>query len=41
MLRYLSIVVVAGVLAVWIPIAMAPWLIAGPRRWADKLRSRA
>jgi uncharacterized membrane-anchored protein len=32
MMRYVAMLVMAIMLAVWIPLAMVPWLWEGPRR---------
>jgi hypothetical protein len=38
--RYLNMLIVAIILAVWIPVTLAPWIIVGPWNLANKLRSR-
>jgi len=36
----LSVIPFVIFLAIWIPIATAPWLVVGPCRLANRLRSR-
>ena len=38
--RYLNMLIVAIMLAVWIPITMAPWLVVGPWRLIKKIGTR-
>jgi hypothetical protein len=38
--RYLTILMLALALAVWIPVTMSPWIIVGPWRLAQSLRGR-
>jgi hypothetical protein len=40
MSRYLIMLILAIALAVYIPIAMSPWLIVGPWNLANRLRGR-
>jgi len=36
--RYLFMLMLAMMLAVWIPVALAPWIIVGPWRLANRLQ---
>jgi hypothetical protein len=40
MCRVLSVIPFIIFLAIWIPIGVAPWIIVGPWRLANKLRGR-